>query len=54
MDRIGLGVALAIEEHGTTIRDDIPTAPRELLRDCVDQGFLGVKSGRDVYHDYGG
>jgi 3-hydroxybutyryl-CoA dehydrogenase len=45
-DRIGLDVTLAVEEHYATIRDGIPTAPRDLLRDYVDKGFLGVKSGR--------
>jgi 3-hydroxybutyryl-CoA dehydrogenase len=34
-------------------RDAIPTAPRDLLRDYVDKGFLGVKSGRGFYNDYG-
>ena len=29
MDRIGLDIALAVEEHYATIRDGIPTAPRE-------------------------
>ena len=38
MDRIGLDVALAVEEHFTTIRDGIPAAPRELLRDYADKG----------------
>ena len=52
-DRIGLDVALAVEEHYATIRDSIPAAPRELLRDYVDKGFLGVKSGRGFYDDYG-
>jgi 3-hydroxybutyryl-CoA dehydrogenase len=49
MDRIGLDVTLAVEEHYTTIRDDLPTAPRELLRSYVERGFLGVKSGRGFY-----
>ncbi len=53
MDRIGLDVTLAVEEHYATIRDGIPTAPRELLRDYVDKGFLGIKSGRGFYDDYG-
>jgi 3-hydroxybutyryl-CoA dehydrogenase len=52
MDRIGLDVALAVEEHWATVRD-IPTAPRELLREYIDQGFLGVKAGRGFYDDYG-
>ena len=46
MDRIGLDVALAIEEHSATIGDDIPAAPRELLRDYVDKGSVGLKSSR--------
>jgi len=54
MDRIGLDVALAVEEHYATIRDGISAAPRELLRDYVDNGFLGVKSGTGFYDDYGG
>lgn len=53
MDRIGLDVALAVEEHYATIRDGIPAAPRELLRDYVDKGFIGLKSGRGFYDDYG-
>ena len=53
MDRIGLDVALAVEEHYATIRDGVPAAPRELLRDYVDKGFLGLKSGRGFYDDYG-
>jgi 3-hydroxybutyryl-CoA dehydrogenase len=52
MDRIGLDVTLAVEEHYATIRDGIPTAPRELLRDYISKGFLGVKSGRGFYNDY--
>ena len=53
MDRIGLDIALAVEEHYATIRDGIPAAPRELLRDYVDMGFLGLKSSRGFYDDYG-
>ena len=53
MDRIGLDVVLAVEEHYAAIRDGIPAGPRELLRDCVDNGFLGLKTGRGFYDDYG-
>ena len=53
MDRIGLDVVLAVEEHYATIRDGIPAAPRELLHNYVDKGFLGLKSGRGFYDDYG-
>ena len=52
MDRIGLDVVLAVEEHYTAIRDDLPSAPLELLRDYVDKGWLGLKSGRGFYDDY--
>ena len=38
MDRIGLDVVLAIEEHYATVRDGIPTAPRELLRSTSTRG----------------
>jgi 3-hydroxybutyryl-CoA dehydrogenase len=54
MDRVGLDVVLAIEDYYAAIRDGIPAAPRGLLRDYVDRGFLGVKSGRGFYDDYGG
>jgi len=53
MDRIGLDVVLAVEEHYAAIRDGIPAGPRELLRDYVDKGFLGLKTGRGFYDDYG-
>jgi 3-hydroxybutyryl-CoA dehydrogenase len=53
MDRIGLDVVLAVEEHYATIRDDIPAGPLELLRDYVDKGRLGLKTGRGFYDDYG-
>ena len=53
MDRIGLDVVLAVEEHYAAIRDGIPSGPRELLRDYVGKGFLGIKTGRGFYDDYG-
>ena len=49
MDRVGLDVVLAIEEHYAEVRDGLPEAPRRLLREYVDQGRLGVKSGRGFY-----
>ncbi len=51
MDRVGLDVVLAIEEHYAAVRDDIPEGPRKLLREYIDQGRLGVKSGCGFY-DY--
>jgi 3-hydroxybutyryl-CoA dehydrogenase len=49
MDRVGLDVVLAIEEHYADVRDGIPEGPRTLLRKYVDQGRLGVKSGGGFY-----
>ncbi|HSL01000.1 MAG TPA: 3-hydroxyacyl-CoA dehydrogenase family protein [Rubrobacteraceae bacterium] len=51
MDRVGLDIVLAIEEHYAEVRDGIPEGPRKLLREYTDQGCLGVKSGRGFY-DY--
>jgi 3-hydroxybutyryl-CoA dehydrogenase len=51
MDRVGLDVVLAIEEHYADVRDGIPEGPRTLLRQYVDEGRLGVKSGRGFYDD---
>jgi 3-hydroxybutyryl-CoA dehydrogenase len=49
MDRVGLDVVLAIEEHYAAVRGGIPEGPRKLLHEYVDQGRLGVKSGRGFY-----
>ena len=49
MDRVGLDVVLAIEEHYADVRDGIPESPRKLLQEYIDQGHLGVKSGRGFY-----
>ncbi len=50
MDRVGLDVVLAIEEHYAAVRPALPEGPRELLREYVDEGRLGVKSGQGIYH----
>jgi 3-hydroxybutyryl-CoA dehydrogenase len=52
MDRVGLDVVLAIEEHYAEVRKDVPEGPRKLLQRYVDDGRLGVKSGRGFYDDY--
>jgi 3-hydroxybutyryl-CoA dehydrogenase len=49
MDRVGLDVVLDIEEHYAAIRPGIPEGPRRLLRDCINRGRLGVKTGRGFY-----
>ena len=52
MDKVGLDVVLAIEEHYAAVRKDVPEGPRKLLRRYVEGGRLGVKSGRGFYEDY--
>jgi 3-hydroxybutyryl-CoA dehydrogenase len=53
MDRVGLDVVLNIEEHYASVRPGLPEEPRKLLHEYIDQGKLGVKSGRGFY-DYSG
>ncbi len=52
MDKVGLDVVLAIEEHYAAVRNDVPEGPRQLLRRYVNEGRLGVKSGQGFYDDY--
>ncbi len=52
MDQVGLDVALDIENGYAAERPGLPEGPRSLLREYVEQGFLGVKSGRGFYDDY--
>jgi 3-hydroxybutyryl-CoA dehydrogenase len=52
MDQVGLDVVLDIEEHYAAIRDGIPEGPRILLREKLELGHQGVKSGRGFYDDY--
>jgi 3-hydroxybutyryl-CoA dehydrogenase len=49
MDRVGLDVVLNIEEHYASVRAGLPDGPRKLLRELIDDGKLGVKSGRGFY-----
>jgi 3-hydroxybutyryl-CoA dehydrogenase len=51
MDRVGLDVVLAIEEHYADVRAGIPEGPRTLLRRYIDDGRLGEKSGRGFYDE---
>jgi 3-hydroxybutyryl-CoA dehydrogenase len=53
MDRVGLDVVLAIEEHYAEVRTGLPEGPRELLRRYIDEGRLGEKSGRGFYDEPG-
>ena len=52
MDRVGLDVVLNIEEHYASVRAGLPDEPRKLLHEYIDEGRLGVKSGRGFYDDY--
>jgi 3-hydroxyacyl-CoA dehydrogenase len=52
MDIVGLDVVLDIEEHYAEARSDIPEEPRAFLKQYLDKGHLGVKSGKGFY-DYG-
>lgn len=49
MDRVGLDVVLAIEEHYASVRAAVPEGPRKVLQEYIDRGWLGVKSGRGFY-----
>jgi 3-hydroxybutyryl-CoA dehydrogenase len=51
MDRVGLDIVLAIEDHYASVRPGIPEGPRELLRRYVDEGRLGLKSGGGFYDE---
>jgi 3-hydroxybutyryl-CoA dehydrogenase len=52
MDKVGLDVVLDIEEHYAAVRPGIPAEPRQLLKGYVEQGRLGIKSGKGFYSDY--
>src|SRR5215472_6677812 len=52
MDKVGLDVVLDIEEHYAAIRPGIPAEPRQLLKWYIEQGRLGIKSGKGFYSDY--
>jgi len=52
MDKVGLDVVLDIEEHYAATRPGIPAEPRQLLKRYIEQGRLGIKSGKGFYSDY--
>lgn len=51
MDRVGLDIVLDIEDHYAAAREGLPESPRQLLREYIEQGRLGRKSGRGFYDD---
>ena len=52
MDKVGLDVVLDIEEHYAAIHPELPMGPRELLKQYIKEGRLGVKTGKGFYTDY--
>jgi 3-hydroxybutyryl-CoA dehydrogenase len=52
IDKVGLDVALDIEENYLKKFPYLPAKSRDLLKSYVDQGKLGVKSGEGFYNDY--
>ena len=52
MDVVGLDVVLDIERHYAAARRNIPVEPQDYLNKFLQNGHLGVKSGRGFY-DYG-
>jgi 3-hydroxybutyryl-CoA dehydrogenase len=53
MDKVGLDVVLDIEEHYAAIHPELPSGPRELLKQYIKEGRLGLKTGKGFYTDYG-
>ncbi|QPC76476.1 hypothetical protein HYE68_007228 [Fusarium pseudograminearum] len=51
MDLVGLDVVMDIEQHYADERGNIQSEPREYLQKFLDEGNLGIKSGRGFY-DY--
>ncbi|RJE21122.1 3-hydroxyacyl-CoA dehydrogenase protein-domain protein [Aspergillus sclerotialis] len=51
MDKVGLDVVLEIEENYAKARSGIPPQPREFVQKMIQDGKLGMKSGKGFY-DY--
>ncbi|KAG9256777.1 putative 3-hydroxyacyl-CoA dehydrogenase [Emericellopsis atlantica] len=49
MDVVGLDVVYDIEQHYAEARADVPEEPRQYLKNYLDRGDLGVKSGKGFY-----
>src|SRR5246500_5891164 len=53
MDKVGVDGVLDIEEHYAAIHPELPSGPRELLKQYIKEGRLGLKTGKGFYSDYG-
>jgi 3-hydroxybutyryl-CoA dehydrogenase len=52
MDKVGLDVVLDIEKHYAAVRPGLPEGVRQLLKQYIGEGRLGVKAGKGFYSDY--
>lgn len=50
MDLVGLDVVYDIEQHYASARKDIPAEPRNFMQEYLNNGHLGVKTGRGFYN----
>lgn len=50
MDIVGLDVVLDIENHYADSRIGIPPEPRDYVQKMIQNGHLGIKSGRGFYN----
>jgi 3-hydroxyacyl-CoA dehydrogenase len=50
MDIVGMDVVLDIEKHYADCRVGLPRQPRDYLQNMIQNGYLGVKSGRGFYN----
>jgi 3-hydroxyacyl-CoA dehydrogenase len=50
MDVVGLDVVLDIEKHYATARGNIPDEPQAYLKRYLQDGHLGIKTGKGFYN----
>lgn len=49
MDFVGLDVVHDIEQHYADVRGNIPELPRAYLKRYLEDGHLGIKTGKGFY-----
>ncbi|RWR02234.1 3-hydroxybutyryl-CoA dehydrogenase [[Pantoea] beijingensis] len=49
MDRIGLDVVYNIEKHYAALNPELSAQPLKLLKEYINQGHLGMKTGQGFY-----